>query len=130
MRPRLHCVSGSCACSMTTCGSSCVDLQADSQNCGRCGHSCQGGQCGSGVCQRMVLASGETTLGISLSVDSSYVYYTTATAVKRVPVLGGSATVFASDQPGHVATDGTTVYCHGPTQFWNSPPPHPEDRPA
>jgi hypothetical protein len=47
------CASGSCICPQGTsyCTSGiCTDFDTDSQNCGACGNSCQGGECCSGSC--------------------------------------------------------------------------------
>ena len=45
------CVAGTCECmpGFTACGTRCVDLSKDGQNCGRCGHSC-GHSCARGAC--------------------------------------------------------------------------------
>ena len=40
----------SCTCSKTNCGSACVDLDTDVENCGRCGHPCPAG-CERGSCR-------------------------------------------------------------------------------
>ncbi|MCA9697214.1 MAG: hypothetical protein KC431_06800 [Myxococcales bacterium] len=41
--------TGGCAPGLTDCGGSCVDLMADTANCGMCGHECGAG-CSAGVC--------------------------------------------------------------------------------
>ncbi len=40
-----------CAPGLTSCNASCVDLKTDSDNCGKCGTACTGGEvCGAGTC--------------------------------------------------------------------------------
>jgi hypothetical protein len=46
-----------CDTNLTHCGNSCVDLQTDSNNCGRCGHGCVGAACVAGQCQSWVVTS-------------------------------------------------------------------------
>jgi hypothetical protein len=42
---------GACVCDETMCGTSCVNLDTDEGNCGRCGNSCgRYERCRSGVC--------------------------------------------------------------------------------
>ena len=41
-------------------GPGCPDLDTDPQNCGVCGHSCQGGSCDAGRCDPVVLAGSPT----------------------------------------------------------------------
>jgi hypothetical protein len=50
-----HC----CSVGMAYCGSACVDMMSDDNNCGWCGHTCTGGQtCGGGVCAACVALAG------------------------------------------------------------------------
>jgi hypothetical protein len=50
------------------------DLQTDALNCGRCGHSCLGGQCQAGVCRAFTLATLPTADRWYISGDDSFVY--------------------------------------------------------
>jgi hypothetical protein len=61
------CVGGVCVCdaALTSCGAGCVNLQADSQNCGACGTVCSAGLvCSAGVCAD-ACAEGLTVCGAS-----------------------------------------------------------------
>lgn len=66
------------------------DLSADRDNCGRCGHSCGGGDCESGKCQPLLIEDG-VPYPHSVAVDLEYVYYAYGNdadgsgAVKRAP---------------------------------------------
>jgi hypothetical protein len=46
-----------CGANLTHCGDSCVTVQTDTSNCGRCGHSCVAGACESGQCQSWTVTS-------------------------------------------------------------------------
>jgi len=46
----------------------------DPQNCGRCGHSCQGGACEAGICQPLVLATDRRS-PVHLAVRGAFVYW-------------------------------------------------------
>jgi hypothetical protein len=48
---------GNCGGGKTDCNGSCTDTTSDGQNCGACGHSCQGGTCLGSRCQPVTLAS-------------------------------------------------------------------------
>jgi hypothetical protein len=102
------------------CGTSCVDLQTDEKNCGRCGHDCQGGTCSNGSCQPVTVASNQTGAW-AIAVDSTNVYWTTYAGpsgngtVMKCPTsgCGASPTTLATNQTSQgqgIATDGTNVY--------------------
>jgi sugar lactone lactonase YvrE len=85
-----------CAPGQAPCGQTCVDLQTNEQNCGRCGRSCGGSGCEKGACAKLVLATAEKPHGIA--IDDTEVYFTTYNG-------GGSdfvATV--SKKPGNALT--------------------------
>lgn len=71
------CVSGTCTCAApnTTCGSTCVNLDNDANNCGACGHSCLGGTCSSGQCQPVFVTGSLSATVKLIGVDSSNIYY-------------------------------------------------------
>src|SRR5579883_2951600 len=61
----------SCNAEQVLCMGICTNLQTDPNNCGTCGHSCQGGACQAGVCQILVLASGQD-VPTDIAVDANY----------------------------------------------------------
>lgn len=61
---------------MSACGSACVDLESDSENCGACGHDCLGGDCTAAECQPSIVASaGEYGYIGELTVSGEYAYW-------------------------------------------------------
>jgi hypothetical protein len=58
----------------TQCGASCVDVTGDPDNCGACGHGCQGGACTAGLCQPITLATASGWV-LSLATDGTYLAY-------------------------------------------------------
>ena len=100
----------------TVCGS----VTSDPKNCGRCGHDCLGGACQGGLCQPVVLATGQPA-SQCLAVDGVNVYWTNEGAggsvpptgtVMKVAIGGGAPVTLASglDWPLGVASDGASVY--------------------
>jgi hypothetical protein len=87
-----------CGSGVACCGGVCVDNRTDADQCGYCGHSCQGGACLAGVCQPVVLSSGGVE-PVYLALDSVNVYWYDggASLLLRVPEVGGITTVLASD---------------------------------
>ncbi len=90
------------------------DAASDPNNCGQCGHSCQGGACTGGVCQPYVVAT--TPNARSIAADETNVYWTISTATgavmqAAVTGAGGSRTIAGSQpQPMEVRVNGATVY--------------------
>jgi hypothetical protein len=80
-------------------GAGCGNIQSDPDNCGGCGHSCQGGACSAGVCQPLVLATG--VCPTSIAVDDTNVYFThdvsAGWSVQRVAKTGGPVATLASE---------------------------------
>jgi hypothetical protein len=52
-----------------------ADLQTDTAHCGRCFHSCEGGDCFGGRCQPVKLVSTIDRAPTALAVDPEYVWY-------------------------------------------------------
>jgi len=99
----------------------CNDIQTDNENCGACGHSCNGGECRAGVCQPVVFVSGaqstaKTTFG-GLAIDRDGLYWTDSTrGVVSVPRAGGMPYVVSAYDAdlngdiGGVAVQGADVF--------------------
>jgi hypothetical protein len=106
------CQGNVCACPILTCGGACVDPASDANNCGACGHSCQGGACVGSACQPVVLAAGPGS-AYAIAVDATDVYWTNDSGtIMKVPLAGGATTTVASGQnsPRGIAVDATSVY--------------------
>jgi hypothetical protein len=93
------CKDAACTCA-TPCGGQCADLQQDSNNCGACAHSCQGGACLEGKCQPQMLATASFLIS-QLAVDSSGIYYT------DLPETSGGWTSSSVGQLIHMGLDGS-----------------------
>jgi sugar lactone lactonase YvrE len=104
----------------TCCARVYVDTRADSNNCGRCGHGCQGGTCWMGACQPVTLASqpfaaSSTNHPSGIAVNSAGVYWTnyaTSGTVMQAPLDGGTPGPAAANQrfPQSIAADSTTIF--------------------
>jgi hypothetical protein len=95
-----------------------AETRSDPHNCGRCGHDCLGGVCSSGVCQPVVLYSGDTPISIvvdgadllvavqAVGSDTGYVFRCTATDCQS------TKTVLAKglDNPWFAAKEGSSIY--------------------
>src|SRR5215470_9396184 len=65
-----------CAGGAVYCGSSCVDpasFASDPKNCGASNHDCRGTTCAGGLCQSILLASGQSPQ--AMAVDTTNVYW-------------------------------------------------------
>ncbi len=110
-------IAFACTGGYALCGSSCVVEQTDANNCGRCGHSCQGGTCSGGACQPVMLASGQNGPS-GVTVDPTSVYWTNggsgtgSGSVVKAPLGGGTPTTLAMgvSYPDGIAVDATSVY--------------------
>lgn len=96
----------------------CQNTDANPAHCGRCGHSCLGGDCVAGVCQPVTLATGQQQ-PLRLALTSTELYWVTLGdetrtngQVMHMPLQGGTPTPVASDQLqlGGLALDSTSVY--------------------
>lgn len=72
-----HFDAGLCPEAQQVCHSQCVDLSTAPADCGACGHDCGGGDCQSGRCQPVVLAS-NIVQAHGLVVDGDFVYFGTS----------------------------------------------------
>jgi hypothetical protein len=94
----------------------CGDTQTSPQDCGACGHDCQGGTCLAGVCQPFVLVHGdEHQSSVSyggLALDAENLYWTDASGVGAVPLSGGAPrriAIYPAQNRG-IAVGGDEVY--------------------
>jgi len=69
----------------TQCGTACVDLSDDLQNCGACGLDCSQGTCTNGTCNLGVAKYAQC-----LAVTNNEVYVATGNDVVKVPTSGGT----------------------------------------
>jgi hypothetical protein len=119
------CVAGVCGVScpfgLVQCGSTCVLIDADQQNCGTCGYVCATGEvCNAGACMTeasLVLATTTVPVGSDAGdviVDGTNVIYIDVgdSSVHLVPLAGGPSVTLATNQavPVRLAADGTYVY--------------------
>src|SRR5262249_13551411 len=103
-----------CPARLHACAGGCVDEQADPNNCGACGVTCNG-TCSSGRCLMMLAPGPGVAEGIA--VDGKNVYWTNygnSGSVMKCAISGCSMspTTLASGQnfPASIAVDATTVY--------------------
>lgn len=97
------------------CGTaSCVDVTSDPKNCGYCGHDCRGGACSSSMCPPVTIPwdaeGGLPSIG-NLTVDDTHLYFSTDTAILRVPKNGGAIeNVAAKSSVNALRVAGGIVY--------------------
>jgi hypothetical protein len=100
--------AGGCITGETKCGTSCVNEQTDGQNCGSCGHGCAGGECQSGACQPLQMAT-EVAYDIVIAQSKAY-WVDQSTHVYGCGTMGAGmcgATLIASGQTTErIAYDG------------------------
>ena len=98
--------------------SGCSNTQADSHNCGTCGHDCQGGLCNAGKCQPLAISTNQSS-PLGIAVDADNVYWTQYRSNGNGAILSCSIngcnntpTALATGQysPWSVAVDSTSVY--------------------
>ena len=95
------------------CGSKCVDLETDPNDCGACGKTCETG-CAAGLCTPTVLASGLTgPHGLAIDGSELYVANHGSITVQSLSKLDGTGLKnFAVSQlfPDRFATNATTLF--------------------
>jgi hypothetical protein len=102
----IHCDGGS---TMIACGSSCVDIASNAQNCRKCGHDCgESSSCMAGVCQPALLYSGAVS---SFEVDSDGIFFspdlTSTPEIDSCPLAGCALS------PAIVASGGPAFFLTG-----------------
>lgn len=69
----------------------CGDIMSDTANCGRCGHSCLGGECQQGVCQPFTLAHlHDGAVGLAIDDSRAYVAIRLNNEIARVDKSTGA----------------------------------------
>jgi hypothetical protein len=97
-----------CAPNLTGCGNTCVSLQSNDKNCGRCGYDCGGGLCENATCKEFILAAGLAGPH-GVAIDNGYAYVTlfgiygfdgmrTPGSVVRIPITGGKPETLQANQ--------------------------------
>ena len=92
-----------------------ADFTADKANCGRCGHSCLGGDCTGGVCQPVTIAVAQSN-PFGVAVQGSRVYWTNngndtvMMADKADGKNVGPVAASGISSPWGILTDNTSVY--------------------
>lgn len=110
-------VDGSAFCALecdsnaTLCGSVCVDLLEDANNCGACGHACKQ-QCFAGSCQPVTTIFAAPESIHFLAVRGGALYWSQAHAIGRAPTAMLSQHTFVSDRliAGGPVADDAAVY--------------------
>ncbi len=69
------------------CGGNCVDIATSPEHCGRCEHTCGGGECSKGRCQPMVVHALEQGTVDALGVGDTNVYFSTTVDDTTHPLL-------------------------------------------
>ncbi len=94
-------------------------LDTDPQNCGRCGHSCQGLTCTGGICTPPQLSFGPPFYPSDWTSDGTYIYASDCSgagtvirvpAASGVPTSGSPLTYTTGNGPWGIAIDATTIY--------------------
>ena len=117
-----------CDTNLTHCGSSCVDLQNDSNNCGRCEHGCVGAACVAGQCQSWVVTSTSASSAIlpvertgeyghidMVADGSSVVWIDSTQGVLQVSATGASSSIInlAPFQRSSTVSPASLAMAHG-----------------
>lgn len=85
-------------CSLTTCGTSCVELKSSAEHCGACGHSCGNGTCDGGFC-KPVLVRDKVAGPVAVAVAAQSVFWLRDGAVERCEAKDCAAPKLITDDP-------------------------------
>jgi hypothetical protein len=103
----------------------CTSTQADSYNCGRCGHDCLGGACALSQCTPFVLWSAEGGASpFSLEQDDGFLYWADEIeTVGRTDKNTGATIALTESNPGArtLAVDDSSVWWGDYTGIWTCP---------
>jgi hypothetical protein len=93
----------------------CLDFDNDGANCGRCGHDCLSGTCTKGVCDPVMLASGQAGPWDIATNGTDVVWSNIVdnTIMKWPSADGGVVQLATSPTPKGVAIDSTYAYWAG-----------------
>jgi len=102
----------SCGAGLSCCAGECVDETDRIDNCGVCGHSCEGQPCISGFCLPIPLAKNISAQYIAADDTNVYAMELKATGtLLSIPIAGGAvSTLVKPTQSGPMAVDATSVY--------------------
>ncbi len=109
--PTEDCPQGFADCNASP-GDGCeVDLSSDPANCGTCGHDCQGGACQTGVCQQIIVATGQD-YAYRIAATEKALYWTRSDGSILRAYVGSAPEVVTTgqDAPGDIAVNDTHVY--------------------
>jgi hypothetical protein len=106
-------------------GNTCTSTQADSHNCGRCGHDCLGGACALSQCTPFVLWSSEGGASpFSLQQDDGFLYWADEIeTVGRTDKNTGATIALTQSNGGArpLAVDDSSVWWGDYTGIWTCP---------
>ena len=107
------------SCSLTTCGSSCVDLKTSAEHCGACGHTCGNSTCDAGFC-KPVLVRDKVAGPVAVAVAAQSVFWLRDGAVERCEAKDCAAPKLVTDDPKVPAgnASGTIMVTDGAYVAW------------
>jgi hypothetical protein len=125
----VECTNGACqqkcTAATTLCGSACIDLESSPTDCGKCGHSCNGGACTTHTCGPIDVASGFTEVSSIAASSMGIVMVVNGSDVKRCGIPTGCSAATLSDistgsnNLNRVAVAGSEVFWDGaPSDPW------------
>jgi hypothetical protein len=93
-----------------TCGgTTCINLDVDTQNCGYCHHACSG--CAAGLCPPTTLASSLSLFATAFASDTTNLYLSTAEGLQYMAKSGAPSGAVSGDTFAYdIATAGGLVY--------------------